>query len=245
MASRTFSVYRRSQPRLRLAPPAAALRPGGDRPSANDRFKRSLWPAFLVGILPAVIIHYAILVLFPRFAIPATWDEDGAIIALELPPDVSIPPPPEPVARPAMPVVSPLEVSEELTIAPTTFAAFDATRSDRFLPPPAFEPQDDGPRFVPYDVPPQLVNREEALALLDRVYPDALKRARLGGTVELWIHVGEEGAVLDCRVARSSGRTALDDAARVVAFAMRFVPARTRDRAAAVWITQPIVFRVI
>lgn len=64
-----------------------------------------------------------------------------------------------------------------------------------------------------------------------------------GGTVDVWIFVDVTGDVSQARVAESSGRDALDQAALVVARSMRFEPARQGDDPIGVWAKQPIQFR--
>lgn len=104
----------------------------------------------------------------------------------------------------------------------------------------------DGPRFTPYDVPPRLVNPGEVQQTLDQEYPPLLKESGIGGEVVLWLHLSDEGEVLDARVREepsgSSGYDALDAAALAAADAMRFEPAMNRDEATAVWVQIPITF---
>ena len=89
--------------------------------SANEAFKSHYgdWVGF--GVIVAVAIHFAFFTLFPNLkAADLTGDVD-AIEAIELPPEVHVPPPPEMIARPATPKVSATTVDEDVTIAPTTF----------------------------------------------------------------------------------------------------------------------------
>lgn len=100
------------------------------------------------------------------------------------------------------------------------------------------------PTFIPYDVAPELENPSEVQETLQDRYPEALRNSGVGGNVVLWIHVGEEGRVLDSRVQRSSGYRALDAAAREVVRTMEFSPALNRGDPTAVWVQQRIQFRV-
>ena len=242
MPRREFKVHRRSQPVLRLRPPSMRDPIEASRPVANERFKTTFLPAFWVGLLLATSVHYVAFHALPHLDARAAPVDGRTLVAVELPPTVSIPRPPEPVARPATPKLGPLDMSVDLTIRPTTFAAFNANRIVRVAPPPAATTSADWPRYVPFIVAPELKNKRETIALLRKVYPSALKRAGIGGTVLLWIYIDDTGAVLDCRIAESSGYPELDDAAQVVAHAMQFTPAVTPDNAAVVWISQPIAF---
>jgi len=100
----------------------------------------------------------------------------------------------------------------------------------------------DEPRFIPYDVPPNLSNRSEVADVLGREYPPVLEDAGIGGVVSVWLYLDEEGAVRRSQINESSGYEALDDAALRVADAMTFTPAQNRDRPTPVWVSIPITF---
>jgi protein TonB len=200
-------------------------------------------PTLRVAIIGAVVAHFMIFQVMPRFDVAALAVAGEVMAAVDLPPEVKIPPPPEQIARPATPRVAAVDVSEDLTIAPTTF---EDNAVENLGPPPAVvATDDDRPEFIPYTVAPRLRNREEVLALLRQVYPRALQNAGISGTVLLWIYVDDEGDVRDTRIAESSGYDGLDRAAQTVASAMHFTPAMNRDRVTAVWLEQPISFEVL
>lgn len=211
--------------------------------TANDRFKRGSSAAWPLGLMAAVLLHAGVILVFPRMSAPAPALAAVALRAVDVPPEVRVPPPPEQIARPATPRVAEVEVSEDLTIAPTTF---ERNPVENLPPPPtgAVE-EDDRPRFIPYTVAPRLKNREDVLALLHRKYPTALRNAGIGGSVQLWIYIDQEGQVVESRVARSSGSLVLDQVAQEVASRMEFTPAMNRDRVTPVWISQPIDFSVV
>ena len=81
---------------------------------------------------------------------------------------------------------------------------------------------------------------EEALT---REYPPLLRDAGIGGTVEVWFQIDEEGAVRQTLVKTSSGHAALDEAALKVADVIEFTPALNRDKRVPVWISLPITFK--
>jgi protein TonB len=77
---------------------------------------------------------------------------------------------------------------------------------------------------------------------LEREYPPLLRDAGIGGTVDIWFFIDEEGKVVNTVVDKSSGHKALDDAAVKVADIIQFSPALNRDKRVPVWISLPITF---
>jgi TonB family protein len=100
------------------------------------------------------------------------------------------------------------------------------------------------PTFTPYTVSPDIKNREEVAAALQRGYPAALKEEGIGGTVSVWFFVGEEGTVQNAQVNESSGYRELDEAALSMASVVEFTPALNRDRRVPVWVSLPVAFGV-
>jgi len=98
------------------------------------------------------------------------------------------------------------------------------------------------PVFTPYTVQPAIRNPEVAVETLRRVYPPELKDAGVGGTVEVWFYVDEEGLVQRTLVNKVSGHRELDDAALKVADILEFSPALNRDQRRSVWVSLPIEF---
>ncbi len=98
------------------------------------------------------------------------------------------------------------------------------------------------PAFTPFTEKPSLVNREEFGQSLEAAYPPLLRDAGIGGSVMLWVLIGESGEVEEVRVSASSGRPELDEAARSTMFRARFSPARDEGEVVPVWIVLPVVF---
>lgn len=209
------------------------------RSTANDRFKKTYASWFAGGLIAAVVAHFCVFEFFPQLRAADIGTSAEAMEAMELPPQVEIPPPPQQIARPATPKVSAADISEDVTIAPTTF---ESNPVEDLPPPPKGGQASDRPSFIPYDVRPKLKNSSEVRSFLERIYPPSLKNAGVGGTVVLWVFVDEQGQVQKARVQESSGYTALDEAAKKVAFQMNFTPALNRDKKTAVWVGQPITF---
>lgn len=99
-----------------------------------------------------------------------------------------------------------------------------------------------GPVFTPFTVKPDYVNAAEIRAALEREYPPLLRDAGIGGTVNVWFFIDEEGVVRNHAVQTTSGHQALDEAALRVAPVFRFTPALNRDKAVPVWVSLPITF---
>ncbi len=199
-------------------------------------------------MIGAIALHFALFALFPDLdAADVSFDGDE-IEAIDIPPEVEIPPPPEAIQRPATPVIAEAQIDEDITIAPTTFE----DNPVEMLPPPPDMNQNTGnttgPRFIPYDVPPRLTNSRQVQQVLEREYPPLLKESGIGGEVIVWLYISEEGEVIDRQVRvdppGTSGYDALDAAALEGADVMEFTPAQNRDKTTAVWVQIPITFTV-
>lgn len=213
------------------------------RAEAYERFKRRYRSLVAAGILMAVAAHAAAFELFPVLRVGVLDGGGGEVAAVNLPPETRVPPPPEAIARPATPRVGGVELDEEVTIAPTTF---ESNPVESLGPPPtATAGRGDRPAFIPYDVPPRLLNRDEVVDALVRYYPRGLRDAGISGRVVLWIYIDERGIVVRSQVHEPSGHVELDRAATRVASEMRFSPAKNRDLVTPVWLAQAIAFDVV
>lgn len=210
--------------------------------TANEKFKRSFGTWFWGSMILATLVHFTIFAAWPEMTAEDVSFDAGELLAIELPPEIEIPPPPEAIARPATPVIAAADISEDITIAPTTFE--DNPVED--LPPPPEEVTTTdisaAPTFTPYTVQPDIKNRNEVARALEREYPPLLRDAGIGGTVQVWFFIDEEGRVQRTQVNQSSGHKALDDAAIQVANIIEFTPALNRDKRVPVWISLPITF---
>jgi len=103
---------------------------------------------------------------------------------------------------------------------------------------------DEAPAFTPFTVAPTLKNRDDIARALEREYPPMLRDAGIGGSVNVWLFIDEQGQVQDVRINKSSGFEALDDAALRVGSRMEFTPALNRDERVVVWVSIPITFQV-
>jgi TonB family protein len=108
--------------------------------------------------------------------------------------------------------------------------------------PPLISVSSMGPVFTPFTVPPRMLNRDEVGASLDREYPEALRKAGIGGVVQMWFHLGADGEILQTRLSERSGYPSLDEAAKRVASTARFSPALNGQRPVSVWVSMPVQF---
>lgn len=212
------------------------------RITANEKFKRSFGTWFWGSMILATAAHFCIFNFWPEFEAEDYSYTSDELEAIELPPEIEIPPPPEAIARPATPVMASADIDEDITIAPTTFE--DNPVED--LPPPPTETATTdisaAPVFTPFTVRPDIKNRSEIARAMEREYPPLLRDAGIGGTVNVWFFIDETGEVQRVMVTESSGHKALDDAAVKVGEIIEFTPALNRDKQVPVWISLPITF---
>ena len=211
--------------------------------TANERLKRSFSSWFWGSMIAATVIHFALFAFWPELTAADFSFDSTELEAIELPPEIEIPPPPQQIARPATPVMASADIDEDITIAPTTFE--DNPVED--LPPPPEEAVVDisaAPTFTPFTVAPDIQNRAEVIRAMEREYPPLLRDAGIGGTVQVYFFIDEEGVVQQFQVNVSSGHQALDDAALAVAGVYQFSPALNRDKRVPVWVSFGITFQV-
>jgi protein TonB len=193
-------------------------------------------------MIVATFGHFALFAFFPEMTAEDVSINTDQLEAIELPPEIEIPPPPQQIARPATPIIAAADIDEDITIAPTTF---EDNPVEDLPPPPEAVTETDisaAPTFTPYTVQPDIKNRAEVARALEREYPPLLRDAGIGGTVQVWFFIDEQGRVQRTQVAESSGHKALDDAALDVANIIQFTPALNRDKTVPVWISLPISF---
>ena len=211
--------------------------------TANDRFKSGFGDWFWYSVAGAALFHVVLFAFFPDLSAAVDERMVNEMEAIDIPDDIKIPPPPEQIARPATPVISAAEISEDITIAPTTF---DANPIENLPPPPSSSSGDAdlsaAPVFTPMTVAPELQNRADVARALVRNYPPLLRDAGIGGSPTVHFFIDENGRVLKTLLSKSSGYPALDEAAIAVAQQMKFSPALNRDKKVQVWVEIPIVF---
>ncbi len=215
---------------------------GALRLTANDVFKKTAGPWLWGGVMLATVFHFGLFAFFPELKASDVSFGVSEFEAIELPPEVEIPPPPEQIARPAVPVVSTTALEEDITIAPTTF---EENPVENLPPPPSDASRlGDQPVFTPYTVKPEIKDRRAALRIVEGNYPKLLKDAGVGGTVNVWVFIDTNGLVKNAQVQKGSGNKGLDEAALKSAREFVFTPALNRDKRVPVWVAIPITFSV-
>jgi protein TonB len=205
----------------------------------KNRFTSVLWGSMIL----ATGIHFAVFAYWPELTADDISFAVAELEAVELPPEIDVPPPPKSIARPATPVMATTAIDDEVTIAPTTFAENPVAE----LPPPPEKKEvelSEAPTFTPFTVAPAILNREEVMKAMVASYPPLLRDAGIGGTVRVFFFIDEAGTVRDYRIDQSSGHGVLDEAALAVASMYRFSAALNRDTKVPVWVSFPIEFRV-
>lgn len=212
--------------------------------TANDRFKSAFAAWLWGGIMVATALHFALIRYFPPLTAADLSFGTTETRVVELPPEVSIPPPPETITRPAVPVVARAAVEEDITIAPTTFEQNPVET----LPPPPLESRpslEKQPVFTPYTVAPSIKDKERAARIVRDKYPKILRDAGIGGRVVVWAFIDENGVVRNCQIHTSCGNATLDDAAAAAVMEFSFRPALNYDKYVPVWVSIPITFTVV
>lgn len=210
--------------------------------TANERFKSRFNDWFWGGIMAATVVHFLVFAFWPTMSAADVSFSAQALEAIELPPEIDIPPPPQQIARPATPIVGAATIDEDITIATTTF---EDNPIEMLQAPATATTSDDisrAPTFTPFTVEPRLRNHAEVERALQRNYPALLRDAGIGGKALVWFFIDEDGKVLRTQLRESSGYEALDQAAIQVANVMQFSPAKNRDKLVQVWVSIPITF---
>lgn len=213
-------------------------------PTANDRLKDRFNNWFWGAIAAAAILHFVLLAFFPDMEAADVSIQSDELEQIDLVQEFEIPPPPEQIQRPAVPVLSTdVTIDEDITIAEVTF---DENPVTDLPPPPTGSGVDisEQPAYTPYEVKPEMRNRAEFARLLERNYPPMLKDAGIGGRTVLWVFIDEDGQVENTRVQESSGHEELDQAAMDVITQAQFSPALNRDQRVPVWIAIPVNWTV-
>ena len=211
--------------------------------TADERLKKTFSSWFWGSMIVATFMHAGTFVFWPELTAEDISTVMEEIEAIELPPEIEIPPPPQAISRPATPVMATADIEEDITIAPTTF---EENPVEDLPPPPEEEAVDisAAPTFTPFTVAPSILNRAEVVRAMEREYPPLLRDAGIGGRAVVFFFIDEGGIVQDFRISATSGHQALDDAALAVADVYRFSAALNRDKKVPVWVQFPITFQV-
>ncbi|MCA9732018.1 energy transducer TonB [candidate division KSB1 bacterium] len=115
---------------------------------------------------------------------------------------------------------------------------------DEIPPPPEEPPVDESAQiFVAFDTAPAPIGGFAAIQK-KLVYPDIARKAGIEGRVIVNVLVGTDGTVKDTKILKSLGHTGCDEAAIDAIKAVRWTPAKQRDRAVQVWVGIPVIFKL-
>ena len=184
----------------------------------NVKFKKGYNRYLRNALFGAIVVHFLIFYFTPQFEFKPYVLREEYFEAIDLPEQFDIPPPPQEIAQPAIPMEAAEgeEVDEDADIAPTTFDAIDD------LPPPPPPPSDQAREFYAFDEPPVLVK------YVSPKYPDLARQAGIEGTVLLSVLVGEDGKVVSARVLQSDVTPAMEKNAIQAVRQFLFKPAKQR-----------------
>lgn len=185
--------------------------------TANVAFKAKYKKYVRNSLLWAILIHIAAFVLSPEFTFKPYKLKEEQFEVVEIPADITIPPPPKEIALPQVPVeAADDDADTEEDIAPTTFDSFED------MPPPPPPSSGGGDVFLAFDEPPSLTY------YVAPKYPPLAREAGIEGTVAIKVLVNEEGKVLDAVVLSSDVTPAMEKAALAAALQCKFRPAKQR-----------------
>lgn len=206
------------------------------RTSANFIFKRKYGKYFGMAMLISLIGHIAFILGMPSINPEIAVQQETSMEAVDLPPEVVIPPPPQPLAKPSIPQMAEEEIDEDITIEETT-------------PPP--------PDLIPEMPVAQQEEKAEEFLMVAEVMPKFktvppqpkmpayIARARVDVTTVIEFFVTKSGDVDAQRttVPTSSGYPELDEIAVEWAKKIKFHPALNRGEAVSVRVRVPVIWK--
>ncbi len=201
-------------------------------PSANFLFKRKYGHYFGTAVLISLISHIAFILGMPAINPEVIVQHETSMEAVDLPPEVVIPPPPQPLAKPSIPQMAEEEVDEDITIEETT------------PPPPDLIPE--MPDVVQEEQGEEFLMVSEVKPKFKSVPPKPkmpayIARARVDVTTVIEFFVTSSGDVDPrTKIVNSSGYPELDEIAVEWAKKIKFFPALNRGEPVAVRVRVPV-----
>jgi periplasmic protein TonB len=199
--------------------------------TANDRFKAGYGRTLQTTTLVSFVVYLLLFLFTPELKITPYRLPDDTIEVVDIPTAIDIPPPPQELPKPQVPVEAApdADVEEDIDIAETLPEDFSAPLPTMGTGGPA------GNEFVAFDEKPEIVQ------YVPPQYSEFAREAGLEGLVMVDVLVGTDGRVKDARVSRSV-HSVLDQAALVAARRARFTPGKQRNIPVEVWVTLPYNF---
>lgn len=197
--------------------------------TANDRFK-ARYPIYIRwATLTSFVIWFVLFLVFPPITITPYSLVEQKVEVIDIPDAIDIPPPPEELPRPQVPIEAApdAEVEEEVEIADTLPEDFD------YIPPTGGGGANT--EFVAYDKEPEILRAVPA------EYSEFAREAGLEGIITVNVLIGVDGRVQDA-VLFQAGHQVLNKAALEAARKWLFSPGKQRDVPVPVWVTIPFKF---
>lgn len=200
----------------------------------NAKFKKGYTRYLRNSLWGAIAIHFLLFYFTPQFEFKPYVLREEYFEAIDLPEQFDIPPPPQEVAQPAIPMEAAEgeEVDDEAEIAPTSFDRIED------VPPPPPPPSEQAREFYAFDEPPVLVR------YVSPKYPDLARQAGIEGTVLIRVLVGEDGKVINASIIQSDVTPAMEKAGLEAAKKFLFKPAKQRTVPVKAHMAVPIRFKL-
>jgi protein TonB len=197
--------------------------------TAEQEFKNSYPRIFRMAVIIAIVGHALAFLVMPEWRPqPYQLREKQVLEAINIPDQISIPPPPKEEAKPVVPTE--IEPTEDASAAET----IESTELNVEAPPELPPPPKRAEFFTAFDEPPQIIVQ------VPPEYPEMARMAELEGVVMVQIGVNEFGDVVEATVVQ--GIDGLNQAAIEAVYKWKFRPAKQRDIPVPVRIVVPIRF---
>ena len=83
--------------------------------TANEKLKRSFSSVFWASMIVATAFHFSAFAFWPELTAADFSFESEELEAIELPPEIEIPPLPQRIARPVTPVMAAADIDGDIT----------------------------------------------------------------------------------------------------------------------------------
>jgi protein TonB len=185
-----------------------------------------------LGMVGALLLVITVFIFLPKEFVIAPYSLKGEkeITWEELPPELVDEVEPPPIERPKLPVAATSSEEIEAQTIPSTVLKEVFKKPERTDPP-----------VVPFwkvEKPPVLQYLPQA------VYPEIARLAGIEGKVTVEALVDTNGRIINTKILKSSGNSALDQAAIDAAQKAIFTPAKQRDELVRVWVAIPFEFKL-
>jgi len=200
----------------------------------NVKFKKGYARYLRNSLYAAIVIHFLGFYFSPPFEFTPYVLEEREFVAIETTEDFELPPPPEEVDQPVIPMAAEEgeEAQDAADVAPTSFDKIEN------LPPPPPPPSEKAGKFYAFDERPVLIKS------VSPRYPELARQAGIEGTVLLRVLIDERGKVISATVLNSDVTDSMVRAAIAAAKQFRFKPAKQRMKPVKAAVAVPIRFRL-